>query len=141
MRDIAGVFGSSHTSEGTPLQSEKLLMLAVLEHAVDDLRTYAMVPTGRGSRIYLDVQAWFASSAAGPFDFEGICEAVGLDPAFVRKGLRRWYGTRQPRPVGSSCMASRADTVAMLPTYPRKAHVRMPLPARHVGAPRARPAA
>lgn len=121
MRDIAGVFGeneraeirSSHPSDGTLLQSEKRLMLAVLERAVDDLRTYAMVPTGRGSRIHLDVQAWFASSAAGPFDFEGICQAVGLDPDFVRKGLRRQ--------VGSSCMAPRADTAAMFPTYRRTA--------------------
>jgi hypothetical protein len=70
-----------------PLEGEKRLMLAVLERAVDDLRTYANVPTGRGRWLLGEVAAWFDSSETGPFDFEGICQATGLDPDFIRKGL------------------------------------------------------
>jgi hypothetical protein len=72
-----------------PLDGEKRLMLAVLERAVDDLRTYANVPTGRGRWLFREVSAWFGSPETGPFDFEGICQATGLDPDFIRKGLRR----------------------------------------------------
>jgi hypothetical protein len=72
-----------------PLEGEKRLMLAVLERAVGDFRTYAKVPTGRGQWLFREVAAWFDSSETGPFDFEGICEATGLDPDFIRKGLRR----------------------------------------------------
>lgn len=70
-----------------PLEGEKRLMLAVLERAVDDFRTYANVPTGRGRWLFREVAAWFESSETGPFDFEGICQATGLDPDFIRKGL------------------------------------------------------
>ena len=73
------------------IEPEKRLMLAVLGHAVEDFRTYAFVPTGRGRRLFIEVDAWFRSSAVGLFDFEGICEATGLDPDFIRQGLRSWY--------------------------------------------------
>jgi hypothetical protein len=39
----------------------KRLMLAVLERAVNDFRTYATVPTGRGRRLFTEVDAWFRS--------------------------------------------------------------------------------
>lgn len=71
-----------------PLEGEKRLMLAVLERAVEDFRTYANVPTGRGRWLLQEVTDWFQSSETGPFDFEGICQATGLDPDFIRKGLR-----------------------------------------------------
>jgi hypothetical protein len=75
-----------------PLEGEKRLMLAVLERAVDDFRTYANVPTGRGRWLFMEVAAWFDSSETGPFDFEGICQATELDPDFIRKGLRSGHG-------------------------------------------------
>lgn len=77
------------------LEGEKGLMLAVLERAVDDFRTYANVPTGRGQWLFREVAAWFDSAETGPFDFEGICHATGLDPDYIRKGVRSGYGTLQ----------------------------------------------
>lgn len=76
----------------------KRLMLAVLERAVVDYRTYATVPTARGRRLFTEIDAWFRSPAGGPFDFETICQATGLDPDFVRKGLHSsdGAGRRQP---------------------------------------------
>ena len=71
----------------TMLEPVKRLMLAVLERAVVDYRTYATVPTARGWRLFTEIDAWFRSPAGGPFDFETICQATGLDPDFVRKGL------------------------------------------------------
>src|SRR5574342_31848 len=79
-----------------PLEGEKRLMLAMLERAVDDFRTYANVPTGRGRWLFREVAGWFDSSETGPFDFEGICQATGLDPDFIRKGLRSGYDTQRP---------------------------------------------
>jgi hypothetical protein len=80
-----------------PLEGEKRLMLAVLERAVADFRTYAKIPTRRGRRLFTEVTAWFERSETGPFDFEGICQATGLDPDFMRKGLHTAYApTRAP---------------------------------------------
>ncbi len=73
------------------LEPEKRLMLAVLEHAADDFRTYAFVRSGRARWLFMEVSAWFGSTATGLFDFEGICQATGLDPDFIRKCLRTWY--------------------------------------------------
>ena len=82
----------------TKLEPVKRLMLAVLERAVVDYRTYATVPTARGRRLFTEIDAWFRSPAGGPFDFETICQATGLDPDFVRKGLHSsdGAGRRQP---------------------------------------------
>jgi hypothetical protein len=55
---------------------------------VNDFYTYAAVPTPRGRRLFGEIDAWFHSSTDGAFDFETICQATGLDPDFVRRGLR-----------------------------------------------------
>jgi len=84
------------------VESEKRLTIAVLERAVDDFRTYATIPTARARRLFDDVAAWFGSSAAGPFDFEGICHANGLEPDFIRRGLHRWDRGGMKAPVSAS---------------------------------------
>jgi hypothetical protein len=73
------------------LEPVKRLMLAVLDRAVNDFRAYAAVPTARGRRLFNEVDAWFRASTDGPFDFETICHATGLDPDFIRKRLRSSY--------------------------------------------------
>ena len=80
-----------HHSSTESLQPEKRLMLAVLEQAVEDFRTYAFVTTGRARFLFMDAAAWFCSTATRPFDFEGICQATDLEPDCIRKSLREWY--------------------------------------------------
>jgi hypothetical protein len=82
----------------TKLEPVKRLMLAVLERAVADYRTYAAVPTARGRWLFTEIDAWFRSPAGGPFDFETICQATGLDPDFVRKGLHSSDGAARRQP-------------------------------------------
>ena len=103
------------------LEPVKRLMLAVLERAVNDFQTYAIVPTGRGRRLFTEVEAWFGSSTDGPFDFEMICQATCLDPDFIRKGLRSSYGTgcRQP----SIGVAPKRKIAAPTARYPRSRRV------------------
>jgi hypothetical protein len=96
-----------------PLQPEKRLMLAVLENAINDFQTYAIVPTGRGRGLFMEVAAWFRSSATGIFDFEGICQATGLDPDYIREGLRRWHDSQRPYPA-SNMVARTAKTGVVL---------------------------
>ena len=74
------------------LEPVKRLMLAVLDRAVNDFRAYAAVPTARGRWLFSEIDAWFRASTDGPFDFETICHATGLDPDFIRKRLRSSYG-------------------------------------------------
>jgi hypothetical protein len=84
------------TAVATSLQPEKRLLLAVLEDAVNTLQHYATVSSGRGRHIFVDAAEWFASTAADRlFDFESICQALGLDPSYIRGGLRRWCNARR----------------------------------------------
>src|SRR5216683_78051 len=73
------------------LQPEKRLMLAVLEDAVGTFQKYVTSSTRRGQRLFTEAEEWFAASATDwPFGFENICEALGLEPAYLRTGLARW---------------------------------------------------
>ncbi len=87
---------------GARLEPVKRLMLAVLEGAVSDFQKYATALSGRGRRLFADADAWFGSSPADqPLDFENICQALGLDPSFVRAGLQRWCVARRLEPAPS----------------------------------------
>ena len=92
-------------SDVTVSQPEKRLLLALLEGAVCDFQKYAVASTGRGRRLFADVSAWFASTSHERFlDFENICDGLGLDPSFLRRGLHRWragrFGAAGVRAIG-----------------------------------------
>jgi hypothetical protein len=77
-------------------------MLAVLEGAVSDFQKYATASGGRARRLFADAEAWFAADAADqPFDFENVCQALGLDPSFIRAGLQRWCTARRREAAAS----------------------------------------
>ena len=80
--------------EVTMFQPEKRLMLALLEGAVSDFQKYATASSGRGRRLFAEVNAWFGSTSHGGLDFESICDGLGLDPSFLRSGLYRWRAAR-----------------------------------------------
>ncbi len=72
-------------------------MLAVLEGAVGDFQNHALATCGRGRRLFLDAERWFKSDESDRLlDFESICQALALNPSYIRSGLARWYvGHRQ----------------------------------------------
>ena len=75
---------------GARIQPEKRLQVAVLADAVVSFRRWADVDEPRARRLFAEVEAWFASDdAAGPFAFVTICQSLGFDPAYIRRGLRR----------------------------------------------------
>ena len=71
---------------GTPcLQPEKTLMFAVLLDAVECFQKYA---GHEANRLFKDTDEWiFEDDPEWPFSFINICEAVGMDPEYLRKGL------------------------------------------------------
>jgi hypothetical protein len=93
--------------DATPsrIQPEKRLLLAVLEGAVADFQKYATASSVRGRRLFADAEGWFHSSATEqPLDFENICQALALDPSFIRVGLNRWCLARRREPHSSRIM-------------------------------------
>jgi len=79
------------TGRTHPLQGARLLVLAVLQEAIGTFQRHADARDRRGRSVFREVEAWFASDeTAGIFSFVSVCDALGIDPTFVRAGLQRW---------------------------------------------------
>jgi hypothetical protein len=73
-------------------QPELRLMAAVLEDAISCLSIKRGPATARQRKQLEDARQWFAAEDDGEwiFSFRNICEALGIDPAYLRRGLIRW---------------------------------------------------
>jgi hypothetical protein len=75
------------------LQPEKRLMLAVLQGAVECFQDYA-----EDDRLFKETEEWiFEDDHEWPFSFINICEAVDMDPKYLRKGLLHWRQSAIPK--------------------------------------------
>src|SRR5215467_13797917 len=76
------------------LQAEKRLMLAVLEDAVGTFQKCVNARERTGQRLFDEVE-W-------PYSFLNICQALGLDPGYLRAGLGRWKDVQRRAPSAAS---------------------------------------
>jgi hypothetical protein len=69
----------------------KQLMLAVLVDALQGLQNCTASDSVIKRQRLAEVEAWIADrDAQGPFAFETVCEALGIDADYLRSGLRAW---------------------------------------------------
>jgi len=67
------------------------LMLAVLQDALTCIDKYAPTRNRKGSLLFHETEAWvFATADDWVFSFSNVCEALGLNPAYIRKGVTQW---------------------------------------------------
>jgi hypothetical protein len=89
-----------------PLEPEKALLLAVLEDAVHCYRKYATARDRSGKEYFREAEEWIMGGGDGwIFAFENVCDLLGLDPQYVRRGLRLSLeppGERQRKGRGSA---------------------------------------
>ena len=72
------------------IQSEVRLMLAVLEDAIDCYQRYARSKIAQQREEFENAQQWIESDETEwVFSFESICTVLGIDPNYIRDGLRR----------------------------------------------------
>jgi transcriptional regulator with XRE-family HTH domain len=73
------------------LRPEQRLWAAVLDEAIADYQR-ARPPGDRGMRTAVEragsISAWIASTEDYPGSFEFCCQALGLDPEYLRRGLQ-----------------------------------------------------
>jgi len=73
------------------LRSEKLLMFAVLEDAVQDYMKYLSSPAKKGQQRFREAEDWInTQNKLGLFSFNNVCEALDIDPEYMRRGLHQW---------------------------------------------------
>jgi hypothetical protein len=85
----------------TEYDGERRLMLAILEDAVDVYRKQAGARDRKRQQHFLDAEAWIEDTdATWIFSFENICIALGLEPEYLRGGLRAWKRQAGGGPTG-----------------------------------------
>jgi len=73
------------------LSSEKRLMLAVLENALDYYRKYIVATDRIGRSLYTEAAEWIASTSNEDiFSFENISETLDINPGYFRRGVAMW---------------------------------------------------
>ena len=70
---------------------ERRLMIAILEDAVEVYRKQAGASDRKRQQLFEDAEAWIESCEhAWLFSFENICDVLGFEAEYLRKGLRAW---------------------------------------------------
>ncbi len=86
-----GVDSMGAPSEEMHIGSIKALMLAVLQDAI-------ICYQSRHGPERIRAAAWlFDRRADGPFAFESVCLTLGINPAYLRRGLLRWQLLNGPQ--------------------------------------------
>jgi hypothetical protein len=76
---------------GSATAPVRRLMMAVLEDALRCFQNHSEAKSGSYKRLFNEVEQWLCSEEGdGPFSFETVCETLGIEPAFLRSGLRKW---------------------------------------------------
>ena len=75
------------------LQPETALIAAILEDAIHDYRKYRGARDTAGKERFREAEEWLMHDGnAWIFSFGNVCEFLGLDPEYVRRGLRGMEG-------------------------------------------------
>ena len=89
----------------------KKLMMAILEDALRCFQNNADAKTGSRRRLFLEAEQWLCGEGGeGPFSFEMVCETLGIEPDFLRTGLREWR-RQQLNGIATRRLARRSPVV------------------------------
>ena len=97
--------------DDSTIRPVKKLMMAILEDALRCFQNYADAKDGARKRLFQEAEQWLCGDGGeGPFSFETVCETLGIEPGFLRNGLREWR-TQQLAGVASRRLARRSPVV------------------------------
>ena len=73
------------------LEPEKKLLLAILEDAIACYQKYIFARDGKGKALFREVESWVEEKGnEAVFAFDSVCEMLGFDPEYLRRGLATW---------------------------------------------------
>jgi hypothetical protein len=71
------------------LEPERALIAAILEDAVHEYRKYSRSRDLKGKERFREAEEWIMDKGNDwIFSFDNVCELLGLDPDYIRRGLR-----------------------------------------------------
>ncbi len=88
---ISEQFSAARRRRAT-ISSEKRLMLAVLENALDYYQKYIFANDRAGRELFEEAAGWIeCTSNETLFSFENIAETLDINPDYLRRGLAAWH--------------------------------------------------
>lgn len=80
---------------------ERRLMVAILEDAVSCLARDPRRCPRQQRKAFEEAQSWVNAADADEwiFSFANVCEMLGFDPGYLRRGLNRWSTVNQSSPA------------------------------------------
>ena len=89
--DILAIQQYSDHQEISGRQPERSLMSAVLLDAVECFQKYLLLHDEYSNRLFREAENWILDNdREWLFSFINICDALTIDPHYLRKGLLRW---------------------------------------------------
>ena len=86
--DILAAEDFARIYRSRPLSPERELMVAVLEEALADYQRCCSARDKKGMKQFADAKAWILESdSEWIFSFINCCEALGIEPGYLRRGL------------------------------------------------------
>jgi hypothetical protein len=82
------------------LEPEKSLCAAILEDAVQEYRKYSQADDANGKKQFREAEEWIMRGDNDwIFSFDNLCDFLGLDPEYIRRGLRESPDKPAEKPV------------------------------------------
>jgi hypothetical protein len=73
------------------LEPEKKLLLAILEDAIACYQKYIFASDVKGKALFREAESWVGEKGTeAVFAFDSVCEMLGFDPEYLRRGLAAW---------------------------------------------------
>jgi hypothetical protein len=86
-----GIHAASNQSRRMEVMGEFILVQAILREAIRSYQKYAAKKGHRASRLFREVNEWFSSDdRQWFFSFVNVCDVLGLEPTYIRTGLKLW---------------------------------------------------
>jgi hypothetical protein len=102
----------------TLFEPEKRLMLAILDDAINCFQNNLSAKRGRGKRLFEEAEQWIVDGGGDwIFSFEHICETLGVNPEYLRRGLLQWKQRNQPKHRNSGARQRKKMTRESLSEY------------------------
>jgi hypothetical protein len=77
-------------------EPERALLLAVLSEAIETFRKFAFSKSARGQNLFRQAKEWLCDDDPDYFfSCKNICEVMGLDACYLRRGLLQWLEERR----------------------------------------------
>ena len=96
--DILAAEDFARLYRSRPLSPERELMVAVLEEALADYQRCWKARDKKGMERFADAQAWILeSNSEWICSFVNCCEALGIEPDYLRQGLLRWNQAKRAK--------------------------------------------